>query len=280
LDHDLEIRSATGLQLRAQRSYKQCKEPLDTLLVAGGLDLWSARDHPDLLDWLKRKEPQVRRIGSVCTGAFVLAEAGLLDGKRVTTHWYFCHHLQEMFPRVVVDPEPIFVRQGKLSTSAGVTAGLDLSLAMIEEDLGMDIALRVARALVLFLRRSEGENQFSTSLALQGTARLPLREIPIYILENLNRDLSVEALASRISMSPRNFSRVFVQEFCKTPAAFVEELRLDTAKRLLLESDKSVDQIAAECGLGGTDQLRRAFKRHYGTSPLEVRSQRTNRHLG
>jgi transcriptional regulator GlxA family with amidase domain len=268
---ELHIQSASGLTLLAQRSFPQCTEPIDTLLVAGGLDLWSAADHPDLLDWLRAQESHVRRIGSVCTGAFLLAEAGLLDGKRVTTHWYYSRQLQEQFPSTIVDPEPIFIREGKLSTSAGVTAGLDLALSMVEEDLGMDVALRVARALVLFLRRSEGENQFSTSLALQGSSRLPLREIPIYILENLNRDLSVEKLAARISMSPRNFSRVFVQEFRRTPASFVEELRLDTARRLLAESDRSMDEIAADCGFGGADQMGRAFKRRFGVPPKEFR---------
>lgn len=271
---DLSIHSDSGLEIRADKGYKECTEPIDTLLVAGGLDLWSASEHPDLLDWLRTQEKKVRRIASVCTGAFVLAEAGLLDGKRVTTHWYFAQQLQERFPATIVDPEPIFIRSGKLATSAGVTAGLDLALALVEEDLGLDISLRVARALVLFLRRSEGENQFSTSLALQGTSRVPLREIPIYILEHLTDDLSVEALAARIRMSQRNFSRVFAEEFSRTPAAFVEELRLDTAKRLLCESDKTIDEIADNCGFGGADQLRRAFKRKFGYTPPSARTTR------
>ena len=266
LRDNLRIRSSSGLELVAQCSFVEYAEPIDTLLVAGGLDLWSAADQPALLTWLKLQEKDARRLGSVCTGAFLLAEAGLLDGKRVTTHWYFCRDLQEQFPGIVVDPEPIFIREGKISTSAGVTAGLDLALAMVEEDLGMDIALRVARALVLFLRRSEGENQFSTSLAMQSTTRLPLREIPIYVLENLNRDLSVATLAARVSMSPRNFSRVFTQEFRKSPAGFVEELRLDTAKRLLDESDKSLDEVAADCGFRTADQLGRAFRRRFGVT--------------
>jgi transcriptional regulator GlxA family with amidase domain len=271
---DLHIYSASGLRILAERCYSECQEPIDTLLIAGGLDLWSASDHPDLLEWIRKQEKQVRRIASVCTGAFVLAEAGLLEGKRVTTHWYFAQQLQERFPATIVDPEPIFIRSGKLATSAGVTAGLDLALALVEEDLGLDISLRVARALVLFLRRSEGENQFSTSLALQGTTRLPLREIPIYILEHLSDDLSVEALAARLSMSPRNFSRVFAEEFNRTPATFVEELRLDTARRLLNESEKSMDEIAANCGFGGADQLRRAFKRKFGYTPPALRAAR------
>jgi transcriptional regulator GlxA family with amidase domain len=268
---DLNIVSASGLCMTAQRSYADVTEPIDTLLVAGGLDLWTAKDDPNLLAWLRHQAKSVRRIASICTGAFLLAEAGLLDGRRVTTHWYFCQQLQQQFPNTTVDPEPIFIREGNLSTSAGVTAGLDLSIAMVEEDLGLDIALRVARSLVLFLRRSEGQSQFSTSLAFQGTSRLPLREIPVFILENIGRDLGVETLAARVAMSPRNFSRVFVQEFGETPAVFVDRLRLDTARRLMEESDRTIEEIAASCGLGSADTLRRAFQRRYGRSPASFR---------
>jgi len=268
---ELRIVSASGLAMVAHRSYRDVTEPIDTLLVAGGLDLWSPTDDPELLVWLREQAKSVRRIGSVCTGAFLLAEAGVLDGRRVTTHWYFCRQLQEQFPRTIVDPEPIYIREGNLSTSAGVTAGIDLAVAMVEEDLGADIALRVARALVLFLRRSEGQSQFSTSLAFQGTSRLPLREIPVFILEHIAGDLGVEALAARVAMSPRNFSRVFAREFGETPAAFVERLRLDTARRLLEESDRTLDDIAASCGLGSADTLRRAFQRRYGKSPKGFR---------
>ena len=158
-----------------------------------------------------------------------------------------------------------------ISTSAGVTAGLDLALAMVEEDLGLDIALRVARALVLFLRRSEGQSQFSTSLAFQATSRLPLREIPVFILENMDADLSVDVLAARVAMSPRNFSRIFHQEFGETPAAFVDRLRLDTARRLIEESDRTIDDIADKCGFGSTDTMRRAFQKRYGTPRASLR---------
>jgi transcriptional regulator GlxA family with amidase domain len=268
---DLNITSASGLCMSAQRSYRAVTEPIDTLLVAGGLDLWSAKNDPTLLSWLRKQAKQARRIGSVCTGAFLLAEAGVLDGRRVTTHWFFCQELQKRFPKLTVDPEPIFIREGNLSTSAGVTAGLDLAIAMVEEDLGLDIALRVARALVLFLRRSEGQSQFSTSLAFQATSRLPLREIPVFILENLNAGLSVEALAARVAMSQRNFSRIFRQEFGETPASFVDRLRLDTAKRLIEESDRTIDDIAEKCGFGSSDTMRRAFQKRYGHTPASLR---------
>jgi transcriptional regulator GlxA family with amidase domain len=268
---DLTIRSSSGLSMLAQRCYSEVKEPIDTLLVAGGMDLWSAKPHPELLAWLRQQAKTVRRLGSVCTGAFILAEAGLLDAKRVTTHWYFCQQLQDQFPALIVDPEPIFIRDAHISTSAGVTSGIDLALSMVEEDLGMDIALRVARALVLFLRRSEGQSQFSTSLAFQAKSRLPLREIPIFILENLGEELTVEILASRVAMSPRNFARIFRQEFGDTPAVFVERLRLETARRLVEESDRSIDEIASSCGLGSADTMRRAFQKQFRQTPSSMR---------
>jgi transcriptional regulator GlxA family with amidase domain len=268
---DLTIHSPSGLSMLAHRPYSKVKEPVDTLLIAGGMDPWSAKPYPTLIAWLQEQAQSVRRLASVCTGAFLLAEAGLLDGRRVTTHWYFCQQLQEQFPKLTVDPEPIFIRDGNISTSAGVTAGMDLALAMVEEDLGMDITLRVARALVLFLRRSEGQSQFSTSLAFQAKSQLPLREIPVFILENLGRELTVESLASRVAMSPRNFARVFRQEFGETPAAFVERLRLETARKLVEESDRTLDEIASSCGLGSADNMRRTFQKRFRRTPSSMR---------
>jgi transcriptional regulator GlxA family with amidase domain len=269
---DVTVRSPSGLGLLAQHPFHEITGPIDTLLVAGGLDLWAAHEHPRLIAWLKDIAPGTRRIASVCTGAFVLAEAGLLDGCRVTTHWYFAQQLKDRFPKLTVDPEPIFIRDGFISTSAGVTAGLDLALSMVEEDLGMDIALRVARALVLFLRRSEGQSQFSTSLAFQTRSRLPLREIPIFILENLASQLSVGVLASRVAMSPRNFARVFRQEYGETPALFVERLRVETAAGLLKESDLSQDEIAQRCGFSDAGALRRSFKKMRSQAPSKIRN--------
>ena len=268
---DLTLRSSSGLTFSAHCRFDEVADPIDTLLVAGGMELWSATNSPALLKWLSAQAASVRRIGSVCTGAFVLAEAGLLDGKRVTTHWYFCQQLAAQFPKVTVDAEPIFIRDGKVSTSAGVTSAIDLALAMVEEDLGMDIALRIARALVLFLRRPAGQNQFSTSLAFQASSRLPIRELPVFILENLAESLGVEMLAGRVSMSVRNFSRIFREEFGVTPSVFVEQLRLETAQRLIRESNRSVDEIAEACGLGTVDAMRRAFVKNFGSTPTEMR---------
>lgn len=268
---DLIIKSSSGLTILANRSWREIDYPIDTLLVAGGMDVWSGASEAELLEWVRTRSAKARRFGSICTGAFVLAEAGILNGRRATTHWYFCQQLQRDYPKVVVDPEPIFIQDGPLYTSAGVTSGIDLAVSMVEEDFGIDIALRVARALVLFLRRPAGQNQFSTALAFQGASRIPLRELPVYVLEHLHEPLTIEDLAARVSMSVRNFSRVFTEEFDTTPAAFVEKLRVETAKRLVEESARSFEDIAAQCGLGTADSLRRIFEKQLGVTPAQLR---------
>ncbi len=255
------IESTSGISLVPHAFYPRYAGPIDTLLVVGGLDVWTGRDTPELLTWLRERVAGVRRFGSICTGAFLLAEAGLLDGERVTTHWFFCERLAREYPALTVDPEPIFIRNGRLSTTAGVTAGLDLALSMIEEDLGLEIALRVARALVLYLRRPGWQSQFSSALALQAPTRLTFRDLPFWIIENLRETLTLESLASRLSMSPRNFSRQFAKDFGITPQRFVTELRIEMAKRLLGESTRSREEIAAECGFGSVDAMERALKR-------------------
>jgi transcriptional regulator GlxA family with amidase domain len=269
--NSLTIQNSSGLKILAHRSWRNINYEIDTLLVAGGVNVWAGSEEPELLDWLRERSARARRFGSICSGAFVLAEAGLLDGKRVTTHWGFCQRLEKQYPALIVDPEPIFIKEGSLYTSAGVTSGIDLAISMVEEDFGIDIALRIARTLVLFLRRSSGQHQFSTALAFQVSSRIPLRELPIYILEHLGEPLTVEHLASRVSMSVRNFSRVFVQEFGLTPAAFVEKLRLDTAKRLVEESGRSFAEVAQHCGLGSVDSFRRSFQNEFGFTPTQLR---------
>jgi transcriptional regulator GlxA family with amidase domain len=175
---DLRITSTTsGLQLMATAPWNRLQGDIDTLLVVGGVNIWTGDSNPRLLQWLRKRSKEVRRLGSVCTGAFVLAEAGLLDGHSATAHWCFTGKLKEDYPNIIVDPDPIFIRDGKIVAAAGVAAGIDLCLALVEEDLGLDIALRVARALVLFVRRSGGENQFSTALSFQTTSKIPLREL-------------------------------------------------------------------------------------------------------
>ena len=215
---------------------------------------------------------RVRRLGSVCSGAFVLAEAGLLDGRRATTHWSVCDALAQRYPRVRVDPDPIFIRDGRIYTSAGVTAGMDLALALVEEDHGREIALHVARELVLFLRRPGGQSQFSAQLALQTTDHQPLRELQAWIAEHPSADLSVATLAARVAMSPRNFARVFVRELGLTPARFVEQIRVEAARRRLEESAHGVDLIASECGFGSAESMRRSFVRTLRVPPSAYRS--------
>lgn len=264
------IAGNAGLSLLAHRFYRGLGEPVDTLLVAGGLGARSCQD-PAVLTWLTRMAPRVRRFGSICTGAFVLAQAGLLDGCRVTTHWAFAAELAARFPRVAVDPEPIWRREGQLYTSAGVTAGMDLCLALVEEDLGGGVALAVARELVLFLRRPGTQAQFSRVLAGQGAGRKPLQALLVWALENLDKDLSVDQLAARAAMSRRNFTRIFAAELGTGPAHYVEQLRVEAARRSLEQTHRSVEEIASSCGFRSAEVMRRAFLRALGTSPSQYR---------
>ena len=203
-------------------SIDACRFPVDTLIVAGGTGTRRAEDDEALIDWLRKAASRSRRVTSVCTGAFLLAKAGLLDGRRATTHWASCADLAQRYPAVSVEPDPIFVRDGNVATSAGVTAGMDLALALVEEDLGREVALEAARWLVLFLKRPGGQAQFSAQLAAQTAERAPLRELQAWIPDHLGEDLSVPALARRAAMSERNFARAFRRETGMTPAAYVE----------------------------------------------------------
>jgi transcriptional regulator GlxA family with amidase domain len=245
---------------------------VDTLLVAGGRGARRAAQDPALLSWLTRIAPRVRRLGSVCTGSFILAAAGLLDGKRATTHWASCETLATMHPRVHVEPDPIFVRDGRLCTSAGVTAGMDLALSLVEEDFGRQVALGVARQLVMFLQRPGGQSQFSSQLSTQAADREPLRELVEWIADHLTEDLSVASLAERAAMSPRHFARVFASELNMTPARFVELQRVEAARRRLEESSDALERVAATCGFGGAEVMRRAFVRSIRVSPSDYRS--------
>jgi transcriptional regulator GlxA family with amidase domain len=201
----------------------------------------------------------------------LLARAGLLDGRRATTHWNWCEVLIRRAPRAQVDPDPIFVRDKNVYTSAGVTAGMDLALALVEEDHGSRLALQVARNLVLYLRRSGGQSQFSAALSLQLTDRKPLRDLEAWVLDNLDKPLTVPVLAQRVGMSPRNFARVFAKEMKTTPAKFVERLRVETARRRLEESQNSMESIANECGFGNVNSMRNVFQRALRIAPGQYR---------
>jgi transcriptional regulator GlxA family with amidase domain len=244
---------------------------IDTLLVAGGDAIEQNKINPEAVRWLKRISGRTRRIGSVCTGAMLLARAGLLDGRRATTHWNWCQTLIKRAPRTHVDADPIFVRDENVYTSAGVTAGMDLALALVEEDHGSRLALQVARNLVLYLRRPGGQSQFSAALSLQLTDRKPLRELEAWVLDNLHKPATVPLLAERVAMSPRNFARVFTKEMKTTPAKFVERLRVEAARRRLEESHNSMELIAGECGFGNVNSMRNVFQRTLKIAPGQYR---------
>jgi transcriptional regulator GlxA family with amidase domain len=263
---------SSGMRIVAERGIRSVRAGVDTLLVAGGVGTSAALRDIGLVRWVREMAPRVRRIGSVCTGSLVLAEAGLLDGRRATTHWAWCETLARQYPKVSVAPDPIFVRDGDVYTSAGVTAGMDLALALVEEDHGRELALEVARQLVMFLRRPGGQSQFSAQLALQTADREPLRELQAWIGEHPDADLSVPTLARRVAMSPRNFARVFAREVGTTPARFVESVRVEAARRRLEESAHGVDQVAAACGFGTAESMRRAFLRTVRVSPAAYRN--------
>jgi transcriptional regulator GlxA family with amidase domain len=263
--------TTSGITLTPGRALGEGRAPVDTFVVAGGQGVEALVEDPDLVAAVRRTAGRARRVASVCTGAFVLAEAGLLDGRRVTTHWASCRRLTRRYPELTVDPDPIFVRDGDVYTSAGVTAGIDLCLALVEEDHGRDLALAVARQLVVFLKRPGGQAQFSSHLSTQLAERDVLAEVQGWIADHLDDDLSVARLAERASMSPRHFARVFRAETGVTPARFVEHARIEQARRRLEESGAGIEEIAHGCGFGTPETMRRAFLRSLWVGPAEYR---------
>ncbi|WP_445057054.1 GlxA family transcriptional regulator [Streptomyces griseus] len=262
------VRSTSGLTLVPDSSLADAPAP-HTLLVPGGQGTRGSQ--PGLTGWLREHAPRAERLVSVCTGALLLAEAGLLDGHRVTTHWNYCERLARDYPAVEVDPEPIFVRDGRLATSAGVTAGIDLALALVEEDHGRDLALTIARHLVVFLRRPGNQAQFSAQLSAQTARREPLREVQHWIAQHPDADLGVDALAARARLSPRHFARAFRSETGTTPGRYVERVRLEHARRLLEDTADGVERIARASGYGTPEAMRRAFVKTLATAPAEYR---------
>ncbi|MER6912154.1 GlxA family transcriptional regulator [Streptomyces sp. NPDC000594] len=262
------VRTTSGLVLVPDGSLADAP-PAHTLVVPGGE---GTRDpDPALVAWLRRNGPRAERLVSVCTGALLLARAGLLDGHRATTHWAACELLARAHPEVRVEPDPIFVRDGRIATSAGVTAGIDLALALVEEDHGREAALTVARHLVVFLRRPGNQAQFSVQLAAQTAHREPLREVQRWVAEHPGADLSVAALAARAALSPRHFARAFRAETGVTPGRYAERVRLEHARRLLEETADGVEEISRACGYGTPEAMRRAFVKVLGAPPVEYR---------
>lgn len=262
------VRTSSGLTVVPDHALADAPAP-HTLLVPGGRG--TRGPQPALTDWLREHGPRAQRLVSVCTGAILLAAAGLLDGRRATTHWAYCDKLARDHPAVEVDPDPIYVRDGQVATSAGVTAGIDLALALVEEDLGRDVALALARHLVVFLRRPGNQAQFSAQLAAQTAQREPLREVQRWITEHPGADLTVEALAARASLSPRHFARAFRTETGMTPGRYVDRVRLEHARRLLEDTGDGIEEISRACGYGTPEAMRRAFVKSLGTAPAEYR---------
>jgi len=266
-----DIEGMCGLRFAGARHYSTLEGEIDTLLVPG-MQPDKVQLSPALLRWFRSRAKKCRRVGSICTGAYVMAQAGRLDGKRAATHWAFVNEFSTRFPAVTIDGNPIWIRDGNIYSSAGVTSGIDLSLALVEEDHGQKVALEVARMLVVFLCRPGNQAQFSVSLREQRTDNRPLRDLQVWIVENLHGNLSTTALAARVAMSERNFQRVFTREIGKSPALYVEEVRLEAVRRKLENSTRSLEEIAAACGFNSADVMSRSFRRHLKTTPAEYRA--------
>ena len=264
------VTASAGLTL-ATEPLPPAEAPIDTLVIAGGQGVEAAAADPALVDWVRRRALQARRTASVCTGAYLLAATGLLDGRRAATHWSFCADLARRYPAILVESDPIFVQDGPIWTSAGVTSGIDLALALVEQDLGRTVALAVARYLVVFLKRPGGQAQFSAALSLQA-AEDRFGALHGWIAEHLAGDLSLSVLAAQAGMSERSFSRHYAEATGLTPARAVERLRVEAARRLLSETRQPVKRVARSCGFGSEETMRRSFLRLLAASPQDYRA--------
>jgi transcriptional regulator GlxA family with amidase domain len=265
------IRTSSGIRLIAERAFHEVKSA-DTLLVTGGVGFRDAMQDAAAIRWIRRMAGRTKRVGSICTGAMVLAQAGLLQGRRATTHWAYCDEFAATSKVEQVCADMIFVRDGNVFTSAGVTTGMDMALAMVEEDWGQPVALAVAQELVMYLKRPGGQSQFSRHLAAQFSDNDRLRELQLWILDHLDEDLSVPALARRTAMSERNFARRFVEAVGLAPGRYVEQVRVEAARRQLEQTNVDVARIANRCGFGSAETLRRAFIKHLAIPPSEYRA--------
>lgn len=264
------IRCASGLRIIPDLSILDPAPDTDTLLVGGSYGVPGVPSEA-VVSWLQQRSASARRYGAVCTGTFLLGAAGLIDERTVTTHWYYAEEFRARFPSAQLDADSIFIRDGPLFTSAGVSACIDLALALVEEDHGRDLAVSVARHLVMYLKRPGGQTQYSIPLAAQARTRSPIARVQTYILDHPEEDASLSALASRAAMSPRNFSRVFRSETGLSPASYVEQVRMDKARRLLEQTALSLDQVAKQSGLGTAASARRVFMRQLGISLRQYR---------
>jgi transcriptional regulator GlxA family with amidase domain len=255
------LRTNRGVMLADATPIADVQGPIDTLVIAGGPGAENGSYDPNFIAWIAKAGSHARRVASICTGAFLLAEAGLLNGKQAVTHWTFCDRLAREYPKVAVRPEPIFLRDGSIYTSAGITAGIDLSLTLVEEDHGHETALRIARFLVMFLVRPGGQAQYSHMLSHQAVTSQPLRELQVWMLQHLREPLTVESLAERIGMSARHFTRVCLRETGMNPGQFVDRMRVEAAQQVIDSSSRGLKEIADSCGFQSADAMRRTFLR-------------------
>lgn len=267
---DGKVATGSNAELLAEPLTTLDVSEIDTILVPGSLDI-EAPPSPDLIDWIREHAPGARRVVSICVGAFLLARAGLLSGRRVTTHWSAADTLKARYPDVLVDSDPIFIRDGKIWTSAGASAGIDLALALVQEDLGHQVAMQVARSLVVYLKRAGGQSQYSAPLAAQVATDAEFAELHGWIREHLHEDLDLDALARRAGMSPRTLERHYSAKLGQTPLRMLETMRLETARLSLEDTSLSLKQIARSAGFGDEQRLRRAFSRRFGVAPSEYR---------
>ncbi len=262
----------SGIEISAQCSLEDCP-PLHTLIIPGGIGSRPHRISQEVITWVKEQAATAVRVGSVCTGLFILARTGLLNGLRATTHWHNADEAREAFPELTIEEDAIFIREGAIITAAGVTAGIDMALSLIEEDMGAQIAVEVAKELIVYLRRTGGQKQFSSFLAHQANVDSRFSDLIVWMADNLCGDLSTEALAERVNLSERHFRRVFLEEHGQTPAALVEHLRIDVAKDWLTHGGRTIAQIAHDTGFQSPDVFTRSFERLVGVTPSIFRRQ-------
>ena len=268
---DQPFTAETGIVFHPHKTIKNAPV-LDTLIIPGGKSLRSGETSATISQWLKKRANKIRRIASVCTGVYAVAPTGLLDGRRVTTHWRFARDLARRYPRLRVDANALYIKDDKFYTSAGITAGIDLSLALIEDDYGSQVALSVARELVVYLKRPGGQEQYSEPLQFQIQSTDHFADVITWARSHLRQNLSVEALAGRAHLCPRHFSRRFKEVFCTTPGVFVETLRLDEARRRLGENKNTIEAVGASVGFRSAKAFRRSFEKTFGVSPSTYRS--------
>jgi transcriptional regulator GlxA family with amidase domain len=265
------VTTMSGMKIVADGAFYEEQDEFDTLILAGGFGVDKAMENRDLMNWLSRMSAKVRRVVSICTGAFLLAECGLLDGRKATTHWLYCDRLANDYRNIQVEPDRIFIRDGSVYTSGGITAGIDLAMALVEEDLGSEIANQIARSLLVFLRRPGGQSQFSGYLLTEAKTRMDLRELQVWIINNPGENHTVEELAGKLAMSPRNFSRVFVKEVGMSPANYIELVRVNAARNKIEQTKLPLKLISEQSGFANDEHMRRAFQRQLKVSPQAYR---------